>query len=147
MPDNVPITAGSGTNVATDDIGGVHYQRVKPAWGVDGVAVDVSAAAPLPVDASTGELIEALEVLRMAITTLARTLSVGLQPDASGRLRVLLDSITASLTLATISTVTSVTTVATVTNQAQVGGVAANDQVPSLLAMAASSARRNITVT
>lgn len=29
MADNVAITAGSGTTVATDDVGGVHYQRVK----------------------------------------------------------------------------------------------------------------------
>lgn len=29
MADNVPITAGSGTTVATDDVSGVHYQRVK----------------------------------------------------------------------------------------------------------------------
>lgn len=36
MADNVPITAGVGTNVATDDIGGVHYQRVKVALGPNG---------------------------------------------------------------------------------------------------------------
>jgi hypothetical protein len=29
MADNVAITAGTGTNIATDDIAGVHYQRVK----------------------------------------------------------------------------------------------------------------------
>lgn len=29
MADNVAITAGSGTNIATDDVAGVHYQRVK----------------------------------------------------------------------------------------------------------------------
>lgn len=29
MADNVAITAGSGTTVATDDVSGVHYQRVK----------------------------------------------------------------------------------------------------------------------
>ena len=45
-------------------------------------------------------------------------------PDTSGRQRVILDAITASLTLATITTVT------TLTNQAQVGGLLANgDQV------------------
>jgi len=51
-------------------------------------------------------------------------------PDTSGRQRVILDAITASLTLATITTVGTVTTVTTLTNQAQVGGVLANyDQV------------------
>lgn len=29
MADNVAITAGAGTTVATDDVSGVHYQRVK----------------------------------------------------------------------------------------------------------------------
>ncbi len=33
MADNVPITAGSGTDVATDDIGSVHYQIVKIGVG------------------------------------------------------------------------------------------------------------------
>lgn len=51
-------------------------------------------------------------------------------PDTAGRQRVLLDAISASLTLATITTVGTVTTVTTLTNQAQVGGLLANgDQV------------------
>lgn len=49
MADNVPITKGSGTEVAADEIGGVYYQRVKIGVGADGTAVDVSEAAPLPV--------------------------------------------------------------------------------------------------
>ena len=48
MADNVAITAGSGTNVATDDLSGVHYQRVKVSWGADGVANDANATTPLP---------------------------------------------------------------------------------------------------
>lgn len=40
MADNVAISAGSGTNVATDDIAGTHYQRVKLALGADGAAAD-----------------------------------------------------------------------------------------------------------
>ncbi len=56
MADNVPISAGTGTNIASDDIGGVQYQRVKATFGLDGVATDVSSTNPLPVvdpDAST----------------------------------------------------------------------------------------------
>lgn len=45
MADNVSITAGSGTNVATDDIGGVHYQRVKVALGADGSATDAATGS------------------------------------------------------------------------------------------------------
>lgn len=53
MADNVQVTAGSGTTVATDEIGGVHYPRGKVGWGADGAYVDVSAAAPLPVSIGT----------------------------------------------------------------------------------------------
>lgn len=49
MADGVAITAGAGTTIATDDIAGIHFQRVKATWGVDGTATDVSATAPLPV--------------------------------------------------------------------------------------------------
>lgn len=49
MADNVAITAGSGTSIATDDLSGVHYQRVKPVWGADGTANDVNATTPLPI--------------------------------------------------------------------------------------------------
>jgi hypothetical protein len=43
MADNVAITAGTGTNVAADDIGSVFYQRVKLSLGADGAAVDAIA--------------------------------------------------------------------------------------------------------
>lgn len=49
MADNVAITAGSGTTIATEDVAGVHYQKVKPVWGTDGVATMVSANDPMPV--------------------------------------------------------------------------------------------------
>jgi len=53
MADNVDITPGTGKTVATDDVGGFHYQRVKVTWGADGTATDASAAAPLPVTLAT----------------------------------------------------------------------------------------------
>lgn len=51
MADNVPITAGTGTAIAADDIGSVWYQRVKVTWGPDGTAndADVATGKPLPV--------------------------------------------------------------------------------------------------
>jgi hypothetical protein len=50
MADNVIIDPGvGGATIATDDIGGVQYQRVKIAAGNDNYAVDVSRNAPLPV--------------------------------------------------------------------------------------------------
>lgn len=55
MADNVTFQIGTPasppalTSVATDDVGGVQYQRVKLDSGGDGVASPVSAANPLPV--------------------------------------------------------------------------------------------------
>lgn len=49
MPDNYLATQGVGTSFAADDVGGVLHPRVKPVWGADGVANDVSDATPLPV--------------------------------------------------------------------------------------------------
>lgn len=51
MADNVAITAGSGTSIATDDIAGVHVQRTKATWGPDGTAndTDVASGKPMPV--------------------------------------------------------------------------------------------------
>jgi hypothetical protein len=51
MADNVAITAGSGVTIAADDVGGVHYQRVKVNWGPDATAneADVATGKPLPV--------------------------------------------------------------------------------------------------
>lgn len=150
MADNVAITPGSGATAAADDIGGVLFQRVKVAVGADGVNDgDVSAANPMPV-AGYGELVEAIEALRMAVQSLTRSGIGQSMPDVSGRLRVLLDSISASLTLATVSTVTTVTTVTTVgtvTNQSQIGGTVANDHIPALLHLQADNLRRNIAVT
>lgn len=52
MADDVPITAGTGTAIATDEIASRHFQRVKATWGADGTATDVArtAAAALPVE-------------------------------------------------------------------------------------------------
>lgn len=55
MADNVAITAGAGTTIAADDVGGVLFQRVKVTWGVDGTATDASASNPLPITAVAGE--------------------------------------------------------------------------------------------
>jgi len=45
MVDNVAITPGSGATVATDDVGGVQYQRVKLSVGDDGAAADAKSGA------------------------------------------------------------------------------------------------------
>ncbi len=80
MADNVDITAGSGTTVATDNIGGINYQRVKLTWGADGTATDASAAAPIPVtDSANGTLIGAVTETAPATDTASSGLNGRLQ--------------------------------------------------------------------
>lgn len=60
MADNTTINPGSGGDViATDDLSGVKYQRVKVNYGADGVANDVTPTVGLPVaqqQSATGTL-------------------------------------------------------------------------------------------
>jgi hypothetical protein len=46
---SVPITPGVGRAVATDLIGGLDYQTIKPAFGAVGTATLVTGNSPLPV--------------------------------------------------------------------------------------------------
>lgn len=145
MADNLGYTPGSGATVATEDVSGVHHQRVLMESAVAGVPVDVSTSNPMPA-ALYGEAIEALEAMRFAIQALTRTMGQ-MQPDTAARMRVAIDAMSGGLTLATITTVGTVTTVSTLTNQTQIGGLAATEQIPSLMRLGADSLRRNISVT
>jgi len=151
MSDNVGYTPGVGATVAADDIAGVLHQRVKIGVGADGTAVDVSTSNPLPVDASYGELVEALEALRMATNSLTKSIGFALpnlqgQPIFEARqataanLQVTVGSIAGGQTIGTV------TTVSTLTSQTNMGGHPANDQIPALMRMSADSLRRNIVV-
>lgn len=51
MADNT--TQQANENIATDDVGGVKYQRVKACYGTDGVGTDVNRGTPLPVTPGT----------------------------------------------------------------------------------------------
>lgn len=149
MPDNLGYTAGSGSTVATDDIAGIHYQRVKPAVGADGTAVDVSADNPMPV-AAYGELLEAIESLRFAVSALTKTIGFAM-PNTSGQLLMEARQATAANLNATVSgTVTAnigTGTLAGLTNLTQVGGYSANDHIPTLMHIQIDGLRQNISVT
>lgn len=49
MADNIQVTAGVGTTVATDEIGGIHWPFAKLAFGPLDTATVVTAAVGLPV--------------------------------------------------------------------------------------------------
>ena len=143
MADNVGYTPGSGEVIATDDIGGVQFQRVKPVWGVDGVANDVNNNTPLPVTGAQ-ELMEAIEAMRIAIQALTRTIGLAQVNPLTGRMLVDPSGVTSPVS-GTVTANQGGTW--NITNLATIGGVAANSQVQSFERMTADNLRRNINVT
>jgi hypothetical protein len=143
MADNVGYTPGSGEVIATDDIGGVQYQRVKPVWGTDGQAQDVNNTTPLPVTGAQ-ELMEAIEAMRMAIQALTRTIGLAQVNPLTGRMLVDPSGVTSPIS-GTVTANQGGTW--NITNLATIGGVAANSQVQSFERMTADNLRRNINVT
>lgn len=105
MADNVGYTPGSGAQVAADDVGGVLYQRIKPTYGVDGTAIDVSDSNPLPTRSPRSD------DLLVMLSRIVKLLESNAVVDAAQRQRVAIDA----GTLPAVTTVTTVTTVATVT--------------------------------
>ncbi|MCZ8113821.1 hypothetical protein [Silanimonas sp.] len=81
--DNLTTQEGvGGPQVATNEIGGVHYARSKTGWGAPGVYNDVDATNPMPVaDASGNTLLAAIQAL---LTTLNGTIGTSNQPYISG---------------------------------------------------------------
>lgn len=68
MSDNVAVTPGSGATIATDDIGGIQYQRVKVTFGADGSATDVSEGNPLPISGTFWQTTQPVSVASMPAT-------------------------------------------------------------------------------
>ena len=115
MADNTTLNAGTGGDViASDDIGGVKYQRVKLTLGAEGVNDgDLSATNPMPV--ADDALLSILKLLIARVQPLSIITGAG-----SNRLSVDVNNIIGGSV-----NVSTITTVGTVANQAQMGGVTA----------------------
>jgi hypothetical protein len=152
MADNVGYTPGTGAKVAARDVSYSGEAALAQAVGLvtftgpddAKTATDVSEANPLPI-AAYGELIEAIEALRIAVGSLTRSIGMAL-PNAQGFPIMEVRQATAA-NLAVTASLASNQTVATLTNQAQIGGFAANDKIPALMHLQADGLRSNITVT
>lgn len=114
MADNVAITAGAGTTIAADDVGGVLHQRVKVSVGVDGAAADMTAAAGA-VGASTPRVTLASD--DPAVVSLAAIL---LASAAAARLIVAV-----ATTLTRPANVTAYTALDSISDNATAGSVTA----------------------
>lgn len=143
MADNLGYTPGTGETVATDEIGGAHYQRVKLVWGEDGIANDVNSTTPMPVQV-IGDLLDAIEAMRMAIVSLQKSIGMAQVDPLTGRMRVDGSGVTQPVS-GTVTANQGGTW--NVTNQSQIGGQNANSVVTSLERGAADNLRRNINVT
>jgi hypothetical protein len=135
MADNVGYTPGTGAMVAADEIGGVLHQRIKIGVGVDGESTDVSSSNPMPI-AAYGELIEAVEAMRLAIQSLNRTVGLAQVNPTNGNMYVDGSRVTQPVS-GTVN----------VNNLATIGGNNANAVPLSLERGAADNLRRNIIVT
>ena len=147
MADNIGYTPGAGAIIAADDVGGALLQRIKVVVGADGVNDgDVSLANPMPIQ-GVGELVEQLAAIRMLLQSMTRTVGQAM-PDAFGRLLVNItgQTVTVAGTVA-VSSLPTLAAVTTLTNQTQIGGLPATEQIPSLMRLGADSLRRNIVVT
>jgi len=93
--------------------------------------------------AAYGELLEAIEAMRMAIHSLTRTIGLAQVNPLTGRMLVDGSGVTQPVS-GNLSTITQVSLVA---NTQQVGGQNANSFVPSFERMTADNLRRNIVTT
>ncbi len=73
MADNVTITPGSGASVATDDVGGVQYQRVKLDLGGDGLSVPVTGALPISTPGLAGGIQQTVTTVGTTAVTIPAT--------------------------------------------------------------------------
>jgi len=145
MADNVTITEGSGTQIAADEVGGVKYQRVKVAHGIDGAAVDTSATDPLPVTITDNPL-------PVTITDNPLPVSISNNPtfteQSLGMIQAALQTLVGALpitysasipkaavvfgtdsSIPTLPTLANVTTVATLSNITNIGAIPASQLI------------------
>jgi hypothetical protein len=155
MPDNLGYTPGSGVKVATRDVtysGEAAQLQVVALGTVSGAddaksVTDVDLSNPLPIQA-VGELLEAMEAMRMAIQSLNRTIGMAQVNPLTGRMLVDGSGVTQPVS----GTVTATGTIAAtqsgawnITNLATIGGQVANSVIPALERGAADNLRKNIT--
>jgi hypothetical protein len=76
LADNVLVASSGSTQIATDDVNGIQYQRIKVTYGPDGAATDVSSSTPLPVSITGVSTAAKQPALGTAGTASADVLSV-----------------------------------------------------------------------
>lgn len=83
MADNISVTAGSGTTVATDDVAGVHYQKVKLAIGAADAANLLAVGAGV-VDTGTPRITIASDDPVVSALSTLNTVAAAIQTATEG---------------------------------------------------------------
>lgn len=102
MADNVGITTGADATIATDDVGGVQYQRVKLDIGGDGATSPVILGNPLPVQSDTANQWQAVTAAK------TDTADTAIKAAAGASVRNYITSLTVTNSHATVGTVVEV---------------------------------------
>jgi hypothetical protein len=102
VADGVAITPGTGITIATDDVGGTHYQKVKAVFGASDTATDITASTPLPVD-----VIAAVKAASTAPVAADKAMVVSVSPNSPGVIDAAnsVSGVTAALTTTTAAAV------------------------------------------
>jgi hypothetical protein len=130
---------GAGTDqLAVEDIAG-------KLAGVVRTTDDAGNGKEIATQATQADVAALLQEVCIRLCDIAD--SVGnLMPDVAGRLRVAAETVANISTITTVTTVSTVTTIGSLTNQAQIGGYAANQHIIALTQMAEGDLRRNIVI-
>lgn len=122
MADNVTITAGTGTTIASEDVAGVQHQKVKVEFGGDGVATMVSSSDPLPITGTvTANAGTDLNTSALALETGGNLASIKTNTDKIPALGQALASASVPVILPS-ATITTLTPPAAITNFANETG-------------------------
>jgi|LakMenEpi03Aug12_release.lakeMendotaPanAssembly.Ray.scaffolds.fasta_scaffold02433_37 hypothetical protein len=136
-------------NFADADIGAISFSNNVLTLDANTSAMNNTDELQIWLDVADDELIEAIKAMRFAINTLTKTIGMAL-PNAQGFPIMEVRQATAAnmnVTASVSGTVTSNIGTGSLTNQTQMGGFAANDQIPALMHLQADNLRRNILVT
>lgn len=93
MADNLNVTEGSGKVVATDDVGSVHYPRIKISVGADGVAGDATPTNPFPTSYAGPAWTSAFGVASARVSSADATLGVDVTDAPTATQKVVVDDV------------------------------------------------------
>ena len=127
MANNLGYTEGSGAIVATDEISGEHFQRIKTGYGSEGSYTDVSDQTPMPTTDDTIIALLAAMLERMPRTTGNDQMAVSVESQPA-------------------ITISANQTIGTLTNSVQIGGKPAITAADAMIMQGTSHIYNNIIV-